>query len=172
MSSVQYNCKDPIEPIDVRGWIFKGWWTKDENDEYVEEITHCPVTDEQEIDLYAKQDLEQYKDVFILNGGTFEGTTPNETHEYNPSSSPATNAEYQKRHTVYDRILALEKNAVQVDAWLDSIKNIYHTGCGKNTGTGNIFDIINYLGNYTWDDSSKNYYGRFGVFNEEIYSPS
>lgn len=80
---------------------------------------------------------------------------------------PATNAEYQKRHTVYDRILALEKNAVQVDAWLDSIKNIYHTGCGKNTGTGNIFDIINYLGNYTWDDSSKNYYGRFGVFNEE-----
>lgn len=88
LSSVQYNCKDPIEPIDVRGWIFKGWWTKDENDEYVEEITHCPVTDEQEIDLYAKQDLEQYKDVFILNGGTFEGTTPNETHEYNPSSSP------------------------------------------------------------------------------------
>ena len=69
---------------------------------------------------------------------------------------------YQNRHTVYDRLLALEKNAVQVDAWLDSVKNTYHNGVGKGSGTGNIYDIVTYLGNYTWDDDSKHYYGQFG----------
>ena len=71
-------------------------------------------------------------------------------------------ATYMYRHSVYDRILALEKNAVQVDAWLDSIKNTYHDDCGKGTGTGNIFDILSYIGNYTWDNGEKRYYGKFG----------
>lgn len=69
---------------------------------------------------------------------------------------------YEKRRTVYDRLLALEKNAVQVDAWLDSVKNTYHNDVGKNTGTGNIYDIVTYLGNYTWDDDNNHYYGQFG----------
>jgi len=69
---------------------------------------------------------------------------------------------YMHRHSVYDRLLALEKNAVQVDAWLDSVKNTYHNDCGKDTGNGNIFDILSYLGNYKWDDNSKHYYGQFG----------
>lgn len=72
---------------------------------------------------------------------------------------------YMHRHSVYDRILALEKNAVQVDAWLDSIKNTYHDGCGKGTGKGNIFDILSYIGNYTWDNREKMYYGSFGKLN-------
>ena len=72
---------------------------------------------------------------------------------------------YENRRTVYDRILALEKNAVQVDAWLDSVKNTYHNGVGKGSGTGNIYDIVTYLGNYTWDDVSKHYYGQFGQLN-------
>lgn len=71
-------------------------------------------------------------------------------------------ATYMYRHSVYDRILALEKNAVQVDAWLDSIKNTYHDSCGKGTGTGNIFDILSYIGNYTWNNNDKMYYGKFG----------
>lgn len=69
---------------------------------------------------------------------------------------------YENRHSVYDRILALEKNAVQVDAWLDSIKNTYHDGCGEGTGNGNIFDILSYIGNYTWNNNDKMYYGKFG----------
>lgn len=72
---------------------------------------------------------------------------------------------YENRRTVYDRILALEKNAVQVDAWLDSVKNNYHEGVGKSTGTGNIYDIVTYLGNYTWDDINNHYYGQFGQLN-------
>lgn len=72
---------------------------------------------------------------------------------------------YMNRHSVYDRILALEKNAVQVDAWLDSIKNTYHDGCGQGTGKGNIFDILSYIGNYTWDNREKMYYGSFGKLN-------
>lgn len=74
---------------------------------------------------------------------------------------------YENRRTVYDRLLALEKNAVQVDAWLDSVKNTYHNGVGKSSGTGNIYDIVTYLGNYTWDDDSKHYYGQFGQLNLE-----
>lgn len=73
---------------------------------------------------------------------------------------------YMHRHSVYDRLLALEKNAVQVDAWLDSIKNTYHNDCGKGTGTGNIFDIVSYLGNYSWD-SANDYYGEFGKLDIE-----
>lgn len=72
---------------------------------------------------------------------------------------------YMHRHSVYDRLLALEKNAVQVDAWLDSIKNTYHNECGKGTGNGNIFDILSYIGNYTWDNQEKMYYGKFGSLN-------
>ena len=73
--------------------------------------------------------------------------------------------DFKHRHSVYDRLLALEKNAVQVDAWLDSVKNIYHTGCGNGTGKGNIFDIVEYLGNYTWNSDGNDaarYYGYFG----------
>ena len=74
--------------------------------------------------------------------------------------------DFMYRHSVYDRLLALEKNAVQVDAWLDSVKNIYRNNCGNGTGKGNIFDIVNYLGNYTWNnttaDDAARYYGSFG----------
>lgn len=69
---------------------------------------------------------------------------------------------YGTRRSIYDRMLALEKNAVKVDAWMDSIKNLYHNNCGKNIGKGNIFDIVNYLGNYKWDDDDSKYYGAFG----------
>lgn len=85
-------------------------------------------------------------------------------------------ATYQNRHSVYDRLLALEQNAVRVDSWLDSVKNVWRENdgngtdkltIGKGKGTGNIFDILAYLGNYTWDngENTKNLYGEFGLLN-------
>lgn len=73
-----------------------------------------------------------------------------------------TDVTYKNRHSVYDRILALEQNAVRVDAWLDSVKNSYRPSVGKGVGKGNIYDIVDYLGNYTWDSDDNHYYGSFG----------
>lgn len=75
---------------------------------------------------------------------------------------------YENRHSVYDRLLALEQNAVRVDAWLDSVKNNYRPNVGKTTGKSNIYAIVDYLGNFTWDEGEKtnHYYGSFGEFDK------
>ena len=77
-----------------------------------------------------------------------------------------TDETYENRHSVYDRLVALEQNAVRVDAWLDSVKNNYRT-TGKGSGTGNIYDLVNYLGNYTWASTDNHYYGAFGLLDEQ-----